>query len=237
LIALGLGVLLGVIHFLGERIKIPAGTRYFRLISFAAGISIGYLFLDLFPRTYNAAEHLRESVFLFLLLGFTIVHLAEKYFYQHAKTKPIQAKLKSIHTITFFAYYFLIGCVLLDLVQSEILEGLLFVIPVALHSGLIGSSLSEIHGQFAPSFPEKLSLSLAAPLGVVFASVLPLTPILHNVVISGISGIMLYVFVREFLPEKENGQPLFFIFGLILFYILMQLIHAIFHYTGNSIIT
>ena len=228
-IALGLGVFLGTIHFMGESIKIPTGTRHSQLISFSAGISIGYLFLDLFPRTYDAAEHLKESVFLFLLLGFTVVHLAEKYFYQHAKTQPIQTKLKSIHTITFFAYYFLIGCVFLDLVTREILEGLLFAIPVILHSSLIGASLSEIHGQFAPSIPEKLSLSLATPLGVVFALVLPLTPIFHNVVISGISGIMLYVFVREFLPEKENGQPLFFIFGLIFFYFLMQLIKSFFY--------
>ncbi|MGB2908246.1 MAG: hypothetical protein WBB73_14180, partial [Candidatus Aminicenantaceae bacterium] len=67
LIALGLVLAVAVIHLLGENIKIPPGFRHFRLISFAAGVSIGYLFLDLLPQTYYAAEHLKESVFLFLL--------------------------------------------------------------------------------------------------------------------------------------------------------------------------
>jgi zinc transporter ZupT len=227
LIALGLGLAVAVIHFLGENIKIPSGSRHFRLVSFAAGVSIGYLFLDLLPQTYDAAEQLKESVFLFLLLGFSIVYLVEKYFYQHAGNEAVQLKLKTFHTITFFLYYFLIGSVLLDLVQGEIYQGILFIIPVALHAGLIGASLAEIHGQFSPSFYEKIGISLGVPLGVMFASLISFSPIAHNAVISGIAGVMLYVFVREFLPEREHGQPLFFVLGLIFFYALMQLIRQI----------
>ena len=229
LIALGLSLVVAVIHFLGESIKLPAeGPRHFRLISFAAGISIGYLFLDLLPQTYYAAEQLRESVFLFLLLAFSIVHLVEKYFYQHAGKTSVQQKLKAFHTATFFLYYLLIGVVLPDLIRGEFYEGILFIIPVALHAGLIGASLAEVHGQFSPNLYEKVAISLGAPLGVLFASLMPLSPIVYHVVISGIAGIMLYVFVREFLPEKEYGQPLFFVLGLISFYALIQLIHRIF---------
>ena len=228
LIALGLGLAVAVIHFLGENIKIPSGSRHFRLISFAAGVSIGYLFLDLLPQTYRAAERLQESVFLFLLLSFSIVHLVEKYFYQHAENEVLQQKLKSLHTVTFVLYYFLIGCVLLDLVRGEIYHGILFIIPVALHAGLIGASLAEVHGRFSPHLFERIALSLATPLGVLFAMWIPFTPQVHNMVISGIAGVMLYVFVREFLPEREQGQPLFFVLGLVSFYALMQLIHRIF---------
>ena len=228
LFALGLGLTVAVIHLLGESIKVPTGSRHSRLISFAAGVSIGYLFLDLLPQTYYAAEQLKESVFLFLLLGFSIVHLVEKYFYQHTGKAAVQKKLKAIHAVTFFLYYFLIGVVLPDLIQSEIYEGILFIIPVALHAGLIGASLAEVHGQFSPNLYEKVAISLGAPLGVLFASLIPLSPIVYHVVISGISGIMLYVFVREFLPEREHGQPLFFVLGLVSFYALMQVIHRIF---------
>ncbi len=228
LLALGLGLAVAVIHFLGESIKIPSGARRFRLISFAAGISIGYLFLDLLPQTYYAADRLKESVFLFLLLAFSIVHLVEKYFYQHDKKAPVQLKLKAFHTITFFIYYFLIGAVLPDLIRSEIYQGFLFIIPVALHAGLIGASLSEVHGQFSPGRLEKAAISLGAPLGVLFTSLIPFSPIVHHIVISGIAGVMLYVFVREFLPDKEQGQPLFFVLGLASFYALIQILHWIF---------
>lgn len=228
LIALGLGLAIAFIHFLGENIKIPSGSRHFRLISFAAGVSIGYLFLDLLPQTYHAAERLQESVFLVLLLSFSIVHLVEKYFYQHAKNEALQKRLKSLHTATFFLYYFLIGSVLQSLVQGEIFQGILFVIPVALHAGLIGASLAEVHGQFSPHLLEKAAISIATPLGVLLAMLIPFTPQVHNIMISGIAGIMLYVFVREFLPEREQGQPLFFVLGLVSFFALMQLIHRIF---------
>ena len=32
-----------------------------------------------------------------------------------------------------------------------------------------------------------------------------------------IAGILLYIIVKEFLPEKEKGQPIFFILGVLLF--------------------
>ena len=229
LIALILAILVGGIHYLGENIKIPSGSRHYRLISFAAGVSIGYLFLDLLPHTYTAAEVLKDSVFLFLLLGFALVHVVEKYFYRHWESRALEERLKSFHTLTFFLYYFLIGSVLLELVQRELYEGFLFVIPIGLHAGLIGASLSEVHGQFSPGLTEKLALSLAAPLGVGLATFFTIGPVMHNIVISGLSGILLYVFVREFLPERERGEPLFFILGLLLFFTLLRLAHWIIH--------
>jgi len=42
---------------------------------------------------------------------------------------------------------------------------------------------------------------------------------MDNILISMIAGVLLYIIVKEFLPEKEKGQPLFFIFGIALFFI------------------
>jgi hypothetical protein len=229
LLSLALGLALGVIHFLGEGFRIPEGSKHYRIISFAAGISIGYLFLDLLPHTYEAAEHLKSSVFLFLLLGFATVHLVEKYFYQHGHNTDLYHNFKRIHSITFFTYYFLVGCVLVGLIQESTLEGLLFVLPVMFHAGLSSASLSEIHGHFLPNNREKLLLSLAAPLGVMLTFIFPLPLTIQHITISTISGILLYVFVKEFLPEREKGQPLFFILGLILFYLSLILIRRLFH--------
>jgi hypothetical protein len=84
LLALALAFLLGFLHFFSDMIRFSEDERKYRIISFAAGISISYLFLDLLPHTYEAAIHLREWVFVFLLLGFALFHLVEKYIYQHA---------------------------------------------------------------------------------------------------------------------------------------------------------
>ena len=226
--SLALAIALGIVHYLGEGLKIPEGTKHYRIISFAAGISIGYLFLDLLPHTYKAATHLQSSVFLFLLLGFSTVHLVEKYFYQHGKKTELYHNFKVVHSATFFLYYFLVGSVLVELTQDSILEGALFAFPVMFHAGLSSASLSEIHGHFSPNTKEKILLSLAAPAGVLLTFIAPLPLTMHNITISTIAGILLYVFVKEFLPEREKGQPIFFILGLIFFYIALTLIRLLF---------
>ncbi len=181
MIALGLGIFLGFIHFIGESIKMPSGIRHYQLISFAAGISIGYLFLDLLPHTYDAAAHLKSGVFFFLLMGFSLVHLVEKYFYQHTEASKLRTEFKTIHSVTFFIYYFLVGFVVVEIVQKSVLEGILFIFPVTLHAGLSTASLSEIHGRFQPTAWERVLLSLATPIGVLFASAFPLPLLLPRI--------------------------------------------------------
>ena len=122
--ALVLGIILGIIHFYSEKLKLPDGANRYRVISFAAGISIAYLFLNLLPHTYEAAAHLKNFVFVFLLLGFVLFHLAEKFIYKHADQKKLARELKEVHSISFFFYYFIIGIVLYDKVLTSQLEGI-----------------------------------------------------------------------------------------------------------------
>lgn len=83
-ISLIFGLFLGTIHFYSERFEIPEGPGRYRIISFAAGISIAYLFLVLLPHIYEAAARLHNFIFTFLLLGFVLFHLVEKMIYKHA---------------------------------------------------------------------------------------------------------------------------------------------------------
>jgi zinc transporter ZupT len=219
-----LGLLLGLIHFFSENLKSEEGLKHYRIISFAAGISIAYLFLDLLPQTYEAAVHLKQFVFVFLLLGFAIFHLAEKLVYQHANQDKLAKELKEFHSISFFAYYFLIGIVLRDKIQISLLEGSLFMIPIALHAGLSTASLARIHGEIRESVFIKIALSLSTILGVIFAILIQIPTVLNNILISFIAGILLYIIVKEFLPEKKKGQPLFFIIGLALFFVFYVVI-------------
>ena len=117
LIALGFGVLLGVIHFFSEDIKPTEGRMRCCIGPFAAGIAIAYLFLELLPETFQAATYLKHWVFIFLLFGFGILHLIEKLIYQHAEKEKLVMELKEVHSISFFFYYFIIGIALEPLTQ------------------------------------------------------------------------------------------------------------------------
>ena len=163
--AFGLGFLLGIIHFFSEKLAPPEGAHRYRVISFAAGISIAYLFLNLLPHTYEAAGHLKNFVFIFLLLGFVLFHLAEKFIYKHADKKKLARELKEIHSISFFLYYFMIGIVLFDKTKISLWEGMLLFIPIALHAALSTVSLSQIHGDIRESSATRILLSLSSILG------------------------------------------------------------------------
>jgi len=215
--ALGLGLLLGLIHFYSEKLKPPEGENRYRVISFAAGISIAYLFLILLPHTYERAGYLKNFVFIFLLLGFVLFHLAEKLIYKHADRKKLAKELKEVHSISFFFYHFMIGIVLYDIVLASPLEGILFFIPIGLHAALSTASLSQIHGDIRESIGIKILLSLSTILGMTFALIVPIPDILDNILVSMIAGLLLYIIVKEFLPEKDLGQPLFFLSGILLF--------------------
>jgi zinc transporter ZupT len=220
LFSIGLGLLLGGIHFFSDKFKPEEGEKHYRIFSFAAGISIAYLFLDLLPHTYEAATLLKNSVFIFLLLGFALFHLSEKYLYQHiVEGRSASTELQKLHAIAFFIYYFMVGLVLCEKAHSGYLEGILFLIPVGLHAALSTASLSEIHGDFKESLGQKIILSSSCLLGVIVALIMPLPAEVNNILVSFIAGIFLYIFVKEFLPEKKKGQPMYFVIGVLLFFI------------------
>jgi zinc transporter ZupT len=128
-------------------------------------------------------------------------------------------ELKEIHSVSFFIYYLLVGIVRKDKLQLSILEGSLFMIPIALHAGLSTASLSRIHGEIRESILFKIALSFSALLGIALAILIHIPKFLHNILVSFIAGAILYIIVKEFLPEKKNGQPLFFIMGVALFFL------------------
>jgi len=215
--ALVCGVVLALIHLASERIQPRHGTMRWRIISFAAGISIAYLFLHLLPETYEAADHIRGWVFVFLLAGFTVFHLIEKYIYQHVERERLVEDLKEIHSVSFFVYHFVVGVALTGKFEEGMLEGLLFLVPVAFHAGLSTASLSGIHDDMRERRSVRMLLSLSTLLGVIFAVFFRIPHALELGLVSFVAGVLLYIIVREFLPQKEKGEPVYFVLGLLVF--------------------
>jgi len=120
-----------------------------------------------------------------------------------------------------------VSIVLCNKIQIDLLEGGLFLIPIALHAALSTASLGQVHGEVRESRWAKITLSLSSFIGVIFANLIPIPNILNNIFVSIIAGILLYIIVKEFLHEKEKGQPVFFFLGVLLFigfYIILEYI-------------
>ncbi len=223
-LAVAYGIFIGLIHFLGGGIR-PRGTRArCRVISFAAGMSIAYLFLDLLPETYEAATHLRQWVFAFLLMGFTLIHLSEKWLYRHHEGVTLDKELVAVHSIFFFIYNFIVGVALLEKVRMDTLGGTLFLIPIALHAMLSTASMSNIHRGAVESTAAKVLLSGSTLYGVLFGLLVKIPRMVDNILTSLVAGVLLYIIVREFIPEREKGEPAFFVVGLAIYVIVAVLL-------------
>ena len=152
----------------------------------------------------------------------------------------VSEDLSQLRFFTNFTYHFLIGIILAGLLSIEFISGILFFIFA--WSRAIISNRSESHIIFTDleiyenlniddNKMKKYLLSGAAILGILVKLILELIfPFntfdieLFYIIYSFISGVILYTIVREVVPEKEKGKPIYFILGFIGYTILIFLL-------------
>jgi len=214
-----LGVILGFGHYFSEGI-----CRRFRhreaAISFIAGISIAYLFLELFPLLFREGKEVSELVFVFVMLGFLVFFIFEKYVYQHTKTKIIAREISHLHAFGFFLYHFVIGMVLAGLVKLGAGKALLFFIPALLYS-LVGEvSLNEVAAA-KESGVVKALLGVSSLFGVVIGSLVFIPLGVNYLLLGFLVGAFNYMVVRDSLPRNREGNLAAFASGVALYTFLI----------------
>lgn len=152
----------------------------------------------------------------------------------------INEDLSKFRFITDFIYHFLIGIILIGLLSINILDGILFFLFAWFRT--IITNRSEAHIIFTDldiyEKPEiiikpikKYLFASSTALGIIIGFVVnifvPLNTELLFIAFSFISGIILYVIVREVIPEKEKGDPLKFLLGLIVFTIFIIILNTL----------
>ncbi len=143
----------------------------------------------------------------------------------------VSEDLSRLRIFTDFTYHFLIGIILAGLLSIEFISGILFFIFA--WSRAIITNRSESHIIFADleiyektdisdNKLRKYLLASAVLLGIIIEILLelifPINPLdleLFYIIYSFISGVILYTIVREVIPEKEKGKPLYFLLGFI----------------------
>lgn len=216
-LALGLGVLLAATHFFGEEINEkypPKGA----VTSFSAGITVSYIFLQLLPELQTQAQNFGNYTFLYALAGFATVHIAEKYIYHHDKSvNDLKHDFRLLHTIFLFLYHLGLGIILYFLLNADVVHGVLFFVPVLLHTAISSLSLKELHEDILDSLPVKLTVSISAPTGVIISHLLNPTLTQFHIVIGLIAGMFLYIATSDSLTPQSKGEPWSFLSG-VLFY-------------------
>jgi zinc transporter ZupT len=149
----------------------------------------------------------------------------------------IENDLNELRFFTNFFYHFIVGIILLALLFIDFLQGILFFI-FAFFRIIISnrSDLSDkiytdldIEIQFKESQFKKFILAFSTLTGVIiglfFEFLFQVDIELIYILYSFISGVILYTIVREVIPEKEKGKPIYFLIGAAGFTIIILLIN------------
>ena len=150
----------------------------------------------------------------------------------------INEDLSKFRYLTDYIYHFLVGIILVGLLLINIVDGILFFIFAWFRT--IITNRSEVHIIFTDldiyEKPEidtrsikKYLLATSAISGILIGFIIKIFIDLNTellfIAFSFISGIILYIIVREVIPEKEKGEPLKFLIGMIGFIIVIVILN------------
>ncbi len=151
----------------------------------------------------------------------------------------INKDLRRFRYITDYVYHFLVGIILIGLLLIEFIGGILFFIFAFFRTIII--KRSEAHLIFTDleiyediKYEEKIvikwllgtSALVGIIVGLILKTIFPVNLELLFIFYSFISGVILYVIVREVIPEKEKGDPLKFLIGLVGFAVIIVVINV-----------
>ena len=231
--ALLLALAHSLVNYLSEFITLDKSKYKSCLISLVAGISVTYIFLHLLPGLYEGVLEIRNSLFIYVLVGFVLFHVTEKFIYRYVGKGKISEDLKISHSFGLFLYDFSIGILLVYFMSISVLEGLLFFIPVFFHAGLSNLGMHKIHGLHEREQPVlrnrilRILLSGASFYGAFIAFYYGVSLGVAYALAGLVAGVLLYVVIREMIPREKEGNPMCFIIGVVLYALLIFIIQSI----------
>jgi len=223
LVIIIIAVVLGLVDFFGHRISGLIGDHRDSVLSFSAGLLIALLFLILVPDVISLG--VTEFLFLFMLIGFLLMHLAEKYIYRHVTDKQeLLENLKIIHIIGFGIDNFLIGFIVASIVELDFSVVVTLSAPLLLQMVTSSISLDSIDTRLNDKY-SKIILSVLPLAGAILGILLELDHLLTNYVLSFVLGILFYMIIRDVLPQGRKGSSVLFFAGnlVTIFFFLMRI--------------
>ena len=235
-----LAVGLAITHSLSSYIPIFSWLPKHRWTSFAGGVSLTFIFLEVFPELGHAQEELHHSkfflmhylenhVYILSLLGLSLFYLLDSAALKaRAKTinpntpAPAHANVFWIHIAAFAGMNATTGYLIQELSHSHWFSCLLFFIAIALHFFIIDEHLLEHHPCLYTKYGRWI-LAGAVVLGASLGQSTQLDAIGVSLIWAFLAGsIILNVLKRE-LPDEKESCGWSFLTGILVFSSLLFL--------------
>lgn len=233
-----LAVGLALIHAFSSKFNVFALIPEHRWISFAGGVSIGYVFLEIFPELSHAQEELEHSaipfiaylenhVYLLALLGMLVFYgldilaLTSRRFNQAENSSDhTTPAVFWIHITAFAGLNVIFGYLLQDISDHTLLECFLFFAAAALHFFIIDNGLRE-HHRSAYEKRGRWILTAAIMVGAALGRATHLNEAAISIVWSFLAGSIILNILKRELPDEQDSCFFSFMGGTALYTVLL----------------
>jgi len=140
--------------------------------------------------------------------------------------------LEKVHVVINYFYHIIVGLIIFNLLKDNLISGLLFSFLAILKATISNTSNRHIkifdiniHTKIEEhNFIKIISITsvlTGVVIGLVFELIYPLSSFVIFHFFAFISGIILYIIVREVIPQEEKGRPYYFISGATIFILIL----------------
>lgn len=218
-------LVLVLIHLYGNRSRFLGWLWHGRFLSFASGVSFGYVFVDLLPALSDGQQvissHLNGVVPFFDRHSYLIALVGMLFFYGIQGTSTSQHDYKFWISMSGYALFnFFVGASLADPLDPSVQPIWLFTIAMGLHYFVHDHNLREDH-QEAYEDSVRWILVLALIGGWLAGFFITIPEILIAVVVAFVAGGMIMNAMRYELPKKSRDSFRYFVLGALGYSILL----------------
>ncbi len=214
-------VALAIVHLFANRAKVFGWIWHGRFLSFAAGISFAYVFVDLLPSLEEKQPVLKatfDPIVPYLSKHAYFIALLGVLFYYGIHTKENQGTLKSywISLSGYLLFNFLVGASLTDIQNPDIQPLALFTFAMGMHY-FVRDHLAKMANNKLFEKKTRWLLVLALFAGYLLADIIRIPDVFVAIAVSFVSGGMLLNALHYELPKREQVGYLFFVLGALLY--------------------
>ncbi len=149
--------------------------------------------------------------------------------------------LEKVHVVINYFYHLIVGLIIFNLLKEVLISGILFSFFAILKATISNTSNRHIK-IFDINIHTKIEehnliriLSITSVLtgvviGLIFEILYPISSFVIFHFFAFISGIILYIIVREVIPQEEKGRPYYFVSGITIFIIILIFIELLSNY-------
>ncbi len=231
-IGLIFAICLGAVHLLAGKQRWLAAVPVRRRVSFGAGVSIAYVFVEVLPSLRESQERLQavsgiplpgshHHVYLLALAGL-VVFFGLELLAQRSRARNRAAGVGSVtsadvfwvHMSAFAVYNGLLGYLLRDAEKHGLLTCLLLFVALALHFSINDYALQARH-QAAYARIGRWVLAFAVVVGYVIGLFFPVGEAVIAALWAVLAGGVILNSLKDELPERAETSFATFLVGLV----------------------